>query len=372
MTEESLKHYRLSRKDLKGKTKTFICSICKEEEVASIFSSKNYICRKCKEELKNQDRYIATHICKNCRKEFNYDYRKYRKKEPDFCSEYCAKAYANKQLTGLTKEAFCKQCGKKILVDIRSSVNNVLCKDCKESAHKVVYNFKEDSEVGKFERKQMYKQKSINLQKVGFDFNAPLDTEYFRVKAYLNKLYNTDELSTLVIQNMFNISSTRTVPDLLHAFNIETRTFKDANHLAIKKGRNNPLNSLDSIRTFYKHGWYKDFLGNKHYLRSSLEFKLAERLDSLKIEYETESEIEYIDRRDNKIHHGYPDFYLPSYNLYIETKGEFFYNKENLEDRFRAIDKNNKKFLVLTYHNSDLSKINNFSNLDEGIVKLFI
>lgn len=80
MTEESLKHYRLSRKDLKGKTKTFICSICKEEEVASIFSSKNYICRKCKEELKNQDKHIATHICKNCRKEFNYDYRKYRKK----------------------------------------------------------------------------------------------------------------------------------------------------------------------------------------------------------------------------------------------------------------------------------------------------
>lgn len=235
-----------------------------------------------------------------------------------------------------------------------------------------------ESELGNFERSQAYRQKSENLSKLGFDFTQPLDQEFFKLQKLLHTLYVEEELSTLVIKEMYNIPSTLTLPNFLRLCNIPVRTLKESSLLGVKTGRIKIEKGLDSMhfRYFYKHGYYTDFKGKEHYLRSSLEFALAEKLDSMKLEYETESEIEYLNSEDNLIHKGYPDFYIPSLNLYIEMKGSFLYNEQNLSDRSRAITARGQKFLVLTYDTKReahfLHKIDNFNNLSEEIIQQFL
>ena len=175
---------------------------------------------------------------------------------------------------------------------------------------------------------------------------------------------------------MYNIPSTLTIPNFLKLCDIPVRSLKDASFIGIKTGRLKQLNSLEHIKNVYQHGYYEDISKKKHYLRSSLEFDLAKKLDSLNLSFDTEVEIEYLNSSDNKLHHGYPDFYLPKYNLFIETKGSCFYDYQNLKDRAEAITKLGNNFLVLTYDVNNkgktLVKLDNFNNLDVEIIKQFL
>ena len=388
MNQTTLTHYRESRQYLKSKTKILLCKECGKEVVVSVFRSPDILCEDCKKKKLEQSKiYKEGPKCQTCGKIFYSDYRKGTYSEPPkFCSEYCAKKHASIFSKGLTKIIFCNNCGRQLEVDAHCSSNR-LCEDCKKKIqknasgevdffNKKIYEFSEESELGKFERSQAYRQKSKNLEKLGFNFDAPLAQEYFKLKNLLNDLYVKEELSTLCIKEMYDIPSTLTVPNFLRLCNIPIRSLKDASFVGIKAGRLKQLNSLEHIRNVYKCGYYEDIFKKKHYLRSSLEFDLAKRLDSLNLAFDTEVEIEYLNSSDNRLHHGYPDFYLPKYNLFIETKGSCFYDEQNLKDRAETITKLGKNFLVLTYDvdnkRKTLVKLDNFNNLDAEIIKQFL
>lgn len=388
MNQTTLNHYKESRQYLKSKTKTLLCKKCGKELTVSVFRSSNIVCEDCKKKESEQSKIYKEGLkCQTCGELFYKDYRKdlYRI-PPRFCSEYCAKKHATIFSKNLTKIVYCKNCNKPVEVGIHCS-SNYICKDCKKKIrknvskkvnllNKKIYEFSEESELGRFERSQAYKQKSKNLEKLGFDFTAPLSQEYFKLKSLLTDLYIKEELSTLCIKEMYDIPSTLTVPNFLRLCNIPIRSLKDASFIGIKAGRLKQLNSLDHIRNVYKCGYYEDIFKKKHYLRSSLEFDLAKKLDSLNLSFDTEVEIEYLNSSDSRLHHGYPDFYLPKYNLFIETKGSCFYDEQNLKDRAEAIAKLGKNFLVLTYDvnkkEKTLVKLDNFNNLDIEIIKQFL
>ena len=70
---------------------------------------------------------------------------------------------------------------------------------------------------------------------------------------------------------------------------------------------------------------------------------------------------------------GYPDFYLPDYNLLIEIKNKYFYNEQNLIDRYQTSIKNlGIDFIVLNCKGYVLktSKVFKFKGFE--VLKSFI
>lgn len=361
------------------KVKPASCKICGTALNISIYkSASEAICNNCRNTKRLESKKLQEGVtCIRCGKTFYDDFRKYPSKlPPKFCSRSCSNSYAATSSKCSTKTVKCIVCGKLITVNSHGR-NSVTCSDCLKDAANTSratrYQFLENTDIGMFERSQMFKQKSKNLEKLGFDFEKPLKDEFFKLKNLLENLYLREELSTLVIKDMYEIPSTVTVPNLLRILNIPIRSFKEASKVGIKQGRIVPLANLSSIRSVYKHGYYIDFLGREHYLRSSLEFDLAKKLDELKLEYITEKEITYFDTVAGDNRKGYPDFFLPEQNTFIETKSSWFYDERNLTDRASSILKEGQKFLVLTYNvanqKKSLSKIDNFGDVESSFIK---
>lgn len=379
---ENLQHYRESRVHLKGKTKELQCPDCGKVFIGSIFRPNLTFCDDCKEKKKTSLEQGV--ICQTCGTVFYKDWRNQKgsnlKNPPRFCNQKCSNTFSSPRVSpkDAKKIIFCKGCNTLKEVSLYAS-SNCLCKDCQEKrrlSKRRTYLYPEDTFLGKFERSQIYKQKSINLKRLGFDFNAPLNQEYSKLKDLLNDLYIKEGLSTLNIDERYNIPAHNTIPQLLRLCDIPVRTLKQASALAIQKGRLKPIESLNVMTSYYKQGYYRDKFGRDHYLRSSLEFSLAEKLDSLDLEFDTEVEIDYISSLDNLSHKGYPDFYIPDYDLFIELKGKPFYNEQNLKDRAKSISSMNKNFLVLTYSfKSDspkIEKIDNFNNIPLDLIQMFV
>jgi hypothetical protein len=130
------------------------------------------------------------------------------------------------------------------------------------------------------------------------------------------------------------------------------------NLLAYKNGKNVPIGCKQ-----YKCGWHKSWSGKSVYLRSSYEKKIALHFDYLKIHYEVESErIKYI--LNDKEHTYVADFFIPSLNMIIETKCNYFYirDKEKVDKYikqcedlgyvvFLLIDKQIDDFILLFHEN---------------------
>ena len=70
-------------------------------------------------------------ICENCGKEHNGNYGSGR-----FCCKKCARSFSTKNETNELKEAKCIECGKKIYVNKRASLNKCRCEDCQQNHHK--------------------------------------------------------------------------------------------------------------------------------------------------------------------------------------------------------------------------------------------
>jgi len=90
---------------------------------------------------------------------------------------------------------------------------------------------------------------------------------------------------------------------------------------------------LYSGRSRYHGGWYKDI-----WMDSSWELALAKRLDELNIEWirDNTKYFEYIDMQ-GRIKKYYPDFYIPSKDLYIEVKG---YWTDKIKHKMSEVTKN--------------------------------
>ena len=90
-----------------------------------------------------------------------------------------------------------------------------------------------------------------------------------------------------------------------------------------------------SDKSFRSGFWHTTWDKKKVFLRSMLELNVAKKLDFENIEYLVESlRIPYVNSKGlKKIY--IPDFYIPSKNLIIETKGRFYQN-ENCNLKARA------------------------------------
>ena len=150
-----------------------------------------------KEEKENQNS-NKTYYCLFCNKPFTEDYRKDKKGEPKFCCKKCDRTYSSHQLDQTkTKLIECTICHELKEVNIHCSPINFICEECKEKQKKeekrnnensvlhIPYKYPENCVLGKFERSKAYKQKSINLIKMGFDFDDfNWEEEFFRIQYY--------------------------------------------------------------------------------------------------------------------------------------------------------------------------------------------
>lgn len=301
-------------------------------------------------------------ICEYCGREFNDDYRKTfssrKRSAPRFCGETCAKSYAASKITPKTKLTTCPICKKEFSVDFRASTGCVHCPDCrtkkikektKERAkeNKESFKYSKNCILGKFERSGFFVGKTCNLQKLGFDFNKDWEEEFFRIRNLLYDLYYVEYKSTLDITRDFGISCATTTRNLMHLFGLRLRTSKESVLLASTQGK---INRGDPGKGnyLYKAGTLSQ-KENSYYYRSSYELEFSNFLNSENIDFTlNEFKIKYKSSVDGLFHTGYPDFFLPQFNLVVEMKSNRNYDEQNLKDRFEVIKNMGYDFLVLS------------------------
>ena len=367
-----------------------------------------------------EERNYKPYICLECGKEFTEDYRigirAVKNNEPKFCCHGCTVKYYNKHhysyLYDINQTKFieCAVCHelKEVNIDIPSV--NFICDDCKaetsfldsdkriyilfklkeknieitkESFYKAckdfvkrnTYKYPENCVLGKFERSQAFKNKPINLIKVGFNFDNPnWEEEFFKIRNLLYDLYYEQKLSANEISQKYNLQTN--VPKfLLKLFGFEKfRNIKEALSLMMSQGNSGFLQKDPNSIYRYKTGFYKVKTGEEYFYRSSYELETIKFLETRNIKFTLNKfHINYISSKDNIEHGGYPDFYLPDYNLLIEIKNKYFYNEQNLIDRYQTSIKNlGIDFIVLNCKGYVLktSKVFKFKGFE--VLKSFI
>lgn len=106
---------------------------------------------------------------------------------------------------------------------------------------------------------------------------------------------------------------------------------------------------------------FKNIVGEEFLLRSSFELKLAELLNQLNINWTQPKSFTY--KLGNKTHRYYPDFFLPDYDLIIETKNDYLYSLQI--DKMNAVSEYSE-YPILLLLNKDME------NLEEVIRKELI
>ena len=318
------------RLEITNQVKVIECTICHELKEVNIHrSSKNFICEDCKERKKSEIKRTRWHYS----------------------------IEGNENILNLKDF-------EKILKAFKIKVgNNVL---------KIPYIYPKNCVLGRFERSQIYKQKSINLQKSGFDFsNYNWEEEFFKVRNLLYKVYYEDKKSILMIKDLFNLKSTRTVTDLLKLFGFsKIRNLSEGVRLAFKEGRNTPVVKSSKI---FNQGWVETLYG-KFYYRSSYELSLINFLTERGIEFICNKiYFSYLSSIDNLEHTAFPDFYLPKYNLYIETKNDCNFKEQDLSDRYETgIKPRGAEFLIIGCEGKYNNKTREFKFKRFKVLKSFI
>ena len=370
------------------------CKRCNKEFETSKFTPYVEYCPECTKIIKNEkatqrrreraeilkqqrleERNYEPYICLTCGKEFIEDYRKdasdVKKEEPRFCCKECARTYSSHQLDQTRiKLIECTVCHELKEVNIHCSSENFICEECKKPLNKQKENFKksekrknennpshtfykypQDCILGRFERGHAYKQKSLNLQKLGFNFENPnWEEEFFKVRNLLYDLYYIQKYSLPMIREKFGFIIDKTSKDylILCGFN-KFRGLKEGINLAINNGRNHRGPLSEKPNNFNYQGWYKLKTGKEYFYRSSYELEMIKLLERKNVDFSLNKfHISYKSSKDNKEHDGYPDFYINKYNLIIETKSFKKFDEQNLTDRYKTIKKQGYDFIVIT------------------------
>ena len=129
-------------------------------------------------------------------------------------------------------------------------------------------------------------------------------------------------------------------------------TFKGRQHTSETKNKMRQIALENENEShFGRREWftYKD----KKFI-SSYEVKVAQELDEHGILWEQPHRLPYIDA-NGKTHHYIPDFYLPTYNVYLDPKNDYLLTHINPKLGYRDVDKicwvekqNNVRIIVLT------------------------
>lgn len=108
---------------------------------------------------------------------------------------------------------------------------------------------------------------------------------------------------------------------------------------------------------------YKNINGEEVLLRSSFEVKVAEYLNFIGVLWIQPKYLNYT--LNGKVFKYFPDFYVPSHDLYIETKNDYLMSLQI--DKMESIKKEVNKILILTNsHMDQLEEI--FNNIFNGEV----
>ena len=121
------------------------------------------------------------------------------------------------------------------------------------------------------------------------------------------------------------------MPAFLKQFGITRRSTKESliNYVAHHGIPTNITN------TKYKQGWHVDWIGIKHFYRSSYEYEMYQILDKKKKHYQTENlKIRYYDTQTNTYRIAIPDINIDK--LIIEIKSKYTFDEINMNDRFNA------------------------------------
>lgn len=199
-----------------------------------------------------------------------------------------------------------------------------------------------------FLKSQLFKNKSPNLYRLGFDFsNKDIKQEFNKIQSILYSEYHIKCESMLTIMKKFNIPSSKTMDILFRIFDIESRSLSESQTFAIINNRSNNIPNGEKFTA--KQGWHITWDNHKVYLRSSYELEFAKMLDEQKIHYEVEClRIKYFDTQKSGYRIAVPDFYIPSTNTIIEVKSHYWYDEINISDRykeFKALGFNFELFL---------------------------
>lgn len=182
-----------------------------------------------------------------------------------------------------------------------------------------------------FIQSQLYKRKSKNLERLGFNYTTDAELEYFKIQKLLYQEYHIKCESMLTIMNKYEIPSSRTMDILFRLFDIEARSLSSAQTYALAQGRSDVH---EHFKFTAKQQWHKTWEGKDVYLRSSYELAYAKELDEKKIRYDTECmRILYFDSQEQKHRVAIPDFYLPDSNTIVEIKSDYWLNEENMKDK---------------------------------------
>lgn len=153
-----------------------------------------------------------------------------------------------------------------------------------------------------------------------------------------------------------------------HISDAQKRLWEDADYRsnqikAFKKVWENPEYRKQRLEKFTNVRSYIRSDGSEVFMRSTYEVKCSEYLDSLNIRWEYEK-CPYLIRgfkKGRKVRYYYPDFYLPSLNLFLEVKSEFYYNlgKEEVELKISEMEKMGNKVLLVM--EEELKSLESFS-----------
>ena len=196
-----------------------------------------------------------------------------------------------------------------------------------------------------FIQSQLYKRKSQNLERLGFNYTTDSELEYFKIQKLLFQEYHIKCESMLTIMKKYDIPSSRTMDILFRLFDIDARSLSIAQTNAFALGRSNVH---EHLRFTAKQQWHKTWEGKDVYLRSSYELAYAKELDEKKIRYDTECmRILYFDSKNQKHRVAIPDFYLPDSNTIVEIKSAYWLNEENMKDKSQEYQNLGFKFQLI-------------------------
>lgn len=179
-----------------------------------------------------------------------------------------------------------------------------------------------------FIKSQLYKRRSINLTRLGFDFSSDAKSEFLKIQSMLYSAYHIRCGSMITIMKDFDIPSSRTLDILFREFEIEARSLSAATSNANEQERGHFLG------TPFQHIYHTTWDGQRVMLRSSHELEYAKLLDEAKVVYFVEHQrIKYLDRRVQSYKIAVPDFYLPATNTITEVKATYWFDPDGMEAR---------------------------------------
>lgn len=291
-----------------------------------------------------------TFICEKCGSEHDGSYGSGR-----FCSIKCARSFSTSIESTKTKVAKCVNCRKPLTISKRASSKTCKCSLCKKEEKVIKCKVCGSSYYSVDKHCSNEFCKTHNIQ--GFDllikffgFNkdklgtSEAETEFNRVKKNIEDLYWKENMSSKDIAKKFNFPSKHSITQTVFKFlDIKPRSHKQATSNAFYTGK-----MRNVVFNQYKCEWHKSWNGKFFFLRSSYETDYANKLDTLKVEYEVESlRIEYYNSAKREYRCAIPDFYLPNTNTIVEIKSKWTLDTQEMKDKIKSYLENGYNFKLI-------------------------